>query len=309
MLRLSRSVPYVLPEPLAWLGKIRNTIFVGVLPGYNYIRGPWPSFTPLYGNPYQSINPLPYTWGDKLALKMTENLEVGVGLSVVWAGKGRPATESTFLHTFSTQGNEQAVDPGKRYTGINVSYRVPKLRDWAVFYVDGMANDEPNPIAYPLDSAFNPGLYFPKLPKFHNLDLRLEGVYTNIIGYPGVAQYYSNVHYAQGYTSDWQLMGDWVGRQGDGWQASSTYWWSATRKLQLAYRRQYVDKVLLGGGGLNDYSATLNWTLPKDVLLAGSVQYERWFFPLLASSAKTDVSFQFQLTYWPSHATAQTPHR
>jgi len=301
MLRLARTVPYELPEPFAWLGKIRNTVFIGVLPGYNYVRGPWPSFSPLTGNPYQSLNPLPYTWGDKLALKMTENLEVGVGLSVIWAGPGRPATGKTWLHTFSTQGNEQTLDPGKRYTGINVSYRLPKLRDWAVFYVDGLANDEPNPIAYPLDSAFNPGLYFPKLPGLHNLDLRIEGVYTNLIGYPGTAPYYSNVHYPQGYTTYWQLMGDWVGRQGDGWQATSTYWWSATRKLQLAYRRQYVDKVVLQGGGLNDFSGTFNWTLPKDLLLASTVQYERWVFPLLSPNPKSNVSLQFQLTYWPSH--------
>jgi membrane-associated phospholipid phosphatase len=301
LLKLSRSVPYELPEPLAWLGKIRNTVFVGVLPGYNFVTGPWPTFTPLYGNAFQNINPLPYTWGDKLALKMTENLEVGVGLSVIWAGKGRPATEQTWLHTFSTQGNEQTLDPGKRYTGINVSYRIPKMRDRVIFYVDGMANDEPNPIAYPLDSAFNPGLYFPRMPLLHNLDLRLEGVYTNIIGYPGVAQYYSNVHYAQGYTSYWQLMGDWVGRQGDGWQATSTYWWSATKKLQLAYRRQYVDKVLLQGGGLNDFSSSFQWTFPKNLLASAMVQYERWVFPLLSSEPKSNVAFQLQLTYWPSH--------
>jgi hypothetical protein len=96
-------------------------------------------------------------------------------------------------------------------------------------------------------------------------------------------------------------MGDWVGRQGDGWQATSTYWWSATRKLQVAYRRQYVDKVLLQGGGLNDFSGTFNWTLPKDLLLSSSVQYERWVFPLLSPTPKSNVSVQFQLTYWPGH--------
>lgn len=301
MLRLSRTTPYELHGPLAWLGKIRNTVFVGAPPNYNYVRGPYPSFQPLYGNSYQNINPIPYTWGDKLALKMTENLEVGVGLSVVWAGFGRPATGTTWLHTFSTNGNAQTNDPGKRYTGINVSYRLPKLRDKVIFYVDGMANDEPNPIAYPLDSAFNPGLYFPKLPKLRNLDLRLEGVYTNIIGYPGTAPYYSNNHYAQGYATYGQLMGDWVGRQGDGWQATTTYWWSATRKLQLSYRRQYNDKVLLGGGNLNDFGGTLNWEFRKEFLLACTVQYERWNFPLLASGPQTDVALQFQFTYWPGH--------
>jgi hypothetical protein len=305
MLRLSRTAPYELPEPLAWLGKIRNTVWVGALPNYNYVRGPYPTFAPLYGNPYQNINPIPYTWGDKLALKMTENLEVGVGLSVIWAGFGRPATGKTWFHTFSTQGNAQTLDPGKRYTGINVSYRVPKLRDWMVFYVDSIANDEPNPIAFPQDSAFNPGLYFPKLPKLHNLDLRLEGVYTNIIGYPGTAPYYSNVHYAQGYTTYRQLMGDWVGRQGDGWQATSTYWWSATKKLQLSYRRQYDDKVLLGGGNLNDFGGTLNWQFHRDFLLAGTLQYERWNFPLLAPSPQSDIAVQFQFTYWPGHNPGQ----
>ena len=306
MLRLTRAVPYVLPEPFAWLGKIRNTVYIGALPNYNYVRGPYPSFQPLYGNPYTNINPIPYTWGDKLALKMTENLEVGVGLTVMWAGYGRPANAKTWLHTFSTQGNAQTLDPGKRYTSINASYRIPKLRDWMVFYVDGMANDEPNPIAYPLDSAFNPGLYFPKLPKLPNLDLRLEGVYTNIIGYPGTAPYYSNVHFAQGYTTYWQLMGDWVGRQGDGWQATSTYWWSATKKLQLSYRRQYNDKVLLGGGNLNDFAGTLNWEFHRDYLVSGAVQYERWNFPLLGADAQSDVAVQFQFTYWPGHGNGRT---
>ncbi len=172
MLRLSRNVPYELHGPLAWLGKIRNTVFVGALPNYNYVRGPYPIFQPLYGNAYQNINPIPYTWGDKLALKMTENLEVGVGLSVVWAGFGRPATGTTWLHTFSTNGNAQTNDPGKRYTGINVSYRLPKMRDKVIFFVDGMANDEPNPIAYPLNSLQIRKRYpaIPIVTRWHNLD-------------------------------------------------------------------------------------------------------------------------------------------
>ena len=111
MLRMARVVPYPIPGALAWLGKIRNTIFIGRLGGYNYIRGPYPTFQPLFGNAFQNINPLPYTWGDKLALKMTPNLEIGVGLSVVWAGYSRPATMTSWWHTFSTQGNAQPLTP------------------------------------------------------------------------------------------------------------------------------------------------------------------------------------------------------
>ena len=305
MLKFGRIVPFQLHGPLAWLGEIRNTAFVGVLPGYHWLRGPYPAF-PVYGNPYQTINPLPYTWGDRLALKMSQNFEVGVGLSVIWAGQGRPATLSTWLHTFNTNGNVQRLDPGKRYTGFNISYRVPKLRDWMTFYVDGMANDQPNPVAYPKQSAWNPGLYFPKLPYFPNLDLRVEGVYTNLIDYPGVGEYYKNERYAQGYTIYNQIIGSWVGRQGDGVEAWSTYWFSPRNKLQLGYRRQWVDKVLLGGGGLNDYSASLDLLFRRNIQISSTLQYESWKFPFLSSSAVNNFTTQVQIMYAPRKGGAQS---
>ncbi len=304
MLKFGRIVPYQLPEPFTWLGKIRNTFFVGALTSYYWGRGAYPAF-PVYGNPYQTLNPLPYTWGDKLALKMTANLEVGVALSVVWAGPGRPATLQTWLHTLNTNGNNQRLDPGKRYTGINASYRLPKLRDWVTFYIDGMANDEPNPIAYPQDSAFNPGLYFARIPKIPNLDLRIEGIYTNVPGYPGLGPYYVNTRYAQGYTNYWQIIGSWVGRQGDGIQAWSTYWFTPRNKIQVGYRRQYVDPVLLGGGGLNDFSTTVDWLYKHDIQLSSTVQYERWNFPLLSAVPKNNVSASFQVMFWPIHGTTE----
>lgn len=304
MLKFGRVVPYELPEPFRWLGKIRNTAFVGALTSYYWGRGAYPGFQ-VYGNPYQTLNPLPYTWGDKLALKMTENFEVGVALSVVWAGPGRPATLQTWLHTFNTNGNGQRLDPGKRYTGINASYRLPKLRDWVTFYIDGMANDEPNPIAFPQDSAFNPGLYFARIPRIPNLDLRVEGIYTNVPGYPGGGPYYANARYAQGYTNYWQIIGSWVGRQGDGIQAWSTYWFSPRNKVQLGYRRQYVDPAFLGGGGLNDFSTTVDWLFKRDLQLSSTVQYERWNFPLLSAAPKNNVSTSFQIMFWPTHGTTQ----
>jgi membrane-associated phospholipid phosphatase len=302
MLKFGRVVPYQLPEPFAWLGKIRNTVFVGALTDYHWGRGAYPEF-PVYGSPYQNLNPRPYTWGDKLGLKMTENFEVGVALSVIWAGPGRPATLHTWLHTFNTNGNFQAVDPGKRYTGINCSYRLPKLRDWVTFYIDGMANDEPNPIAYPQDSAFNLGLYFARLPKLSQMDLRVEGIYTNVPGYPGLGPYYANERYAQGYTNYWQIIGSWVGRQGDGIQAWSTYWFSPRNKIQLGYRRQYVDPVYLRGGGLNDFSTSVDWLFKRDIQLSSTVQYERWNFPLLSAVPKNNVSASFQIMFWPTHGT------
>ena len=305
MLRVARVTPYQLPGPLAWLGKIRNTFFIGRLASYNWLRGPFPAGFPVYGSSTQLLNPLPYTWGDKLALKITQNFELGVTLSVVWAGHGRPATLQTWLHTFSTQGNGQPLDPGKRYNGINFSYRLPKLRDWVTFYVDGMANDEPNPIAYPEASAFNPGLYFPKLPKLPNLDLRVEAIYTNIPNYPAVGPYYFNARYAQGYTNYWQIIGSWVGRQGDAVQAWSTYWFSPQNKIQVGYRRQWVDPAFLGGGGLNDVSTAVDWLVKRDFQISSTFQYERWNFPLVSPTPKNNVAVGLQVMFWPVHDSAK----
>ncbi len=303
MLKIGRLVPYEPQGAFRWLGKVRNTAFVGALPNYYWVRGPYPQF-PVYGSPYQTVSPLPYTWGDKLALKMTENLEIGVSLSVIWAGYGRPATLHTWLHTLNTNGNAQTNDPGKRYTGFNFSYRLPKLRDKVLFYADGMANDEPNPIAYFHQSAWYSGLYFPRLPMLPNLDLRVEGGYTNVPDFPNLGPYYQNDHYAQGYTNYWQIIGSWIGRQGDAIQAWSTYWFSPRNKLQIGYRRLWVDPIFLQGGNLNDFSTSVDWLFKHDLQLSSTLQYERWNFPLLSPTPVHNVSASLQLMFWPTHGTS-----
>jgi len=300
MLRFGRIKPLQLPGPLAWLGMIRNESFVGRVGGYYYLRGPFPQF-PLVGDGYQLVNPQPYMWGDKLALKMTPNFEIGVTITVMWAGEGRPATLATWLHTWSSHGNAQPVDPGKRFNGINFTYRIPGLRNWLVLYADGMANDEPNPIAYPKQSAWNPGIYLPQLPKLPNLDLRVEGIYTNIPNYPGVGPYYFNEHYADGYRTYGEILGSWIGRQGDGILAWSTYWFSPQKKIQLGYRRQYNDPIFLGGGGLTDVSATVDWLVKPEIQVAPMVQYEHYNFPVLNPAPQTNVALGLQVTFWPTH--------
>jgi hypothetical protein len=300
MFRVGRVTPIQLPVPFSWLGKIRNTFFIGRVGGYYYLRGPYPEF-PLLGNGYQVVNPQPYTWGDKLGLKITPDLEIGVTITVMWAGLGRPATLATWLHTFSSRGNAQPVDPGKRFNGFNFSYRLPGLHNLVTLYADGMTNDEPNPIAYPTVAAWDAGLYFPKLPKLPNLDLRVEGIYTNIPSYPGTGPYYFNTHYANGYTTYGQIIGSWIGRQGDGIQAWSTYWFSGQKKIQVAYRRQYVDPVFLGGGGLNDASVSVDWLVKREIQVSPTVQYERFNFPLISPTPKNNVAVGLQVMFWPTH--------
>ena len=304
MLRVGRVVPYRLPGILEWLGEIKNTFFIGSMKGVTYLRGPYPEF-PLIGNGYQIINPQPYTWGDKLALKMTANFEIGVTISTLWAGSGRPATLETWLHSFSSNGNQQRLDPGKRYTGANFSYRVPWLRGFT-FYADGMANDQPNPVAYVRKSAWNPGIYLPSLPLFPKLDLRVEGIYTNVPNYPGLAPYYNNARYAQGYTLYNQIIGSWVGRQGSAIQAWSTYWFSPQKKIQAGYRRQWNDPVFEQGGGLTDVSTNVDWLFKREIQFSLLAQYERWNFPELSSwvggpMPRNNFTLGMQLAFWPLH--------
>jgi len=76
-------------------------------------------------------------------------------------------------------------------------------------------------LAYADRSAWVAGLYFPQLPKLPKLDFRVEGVYTDVPagGNIGHGFFYFNLAYRNGYTNDGNLIGSWIGRQGQGAQA------------------------------------------------------------------------------------------
>jgi hypothetical protein len=298
VLLIQKDRPVQLPGPFAYLGKINNTFFVGQLRGHHYVRGPYPNFV-LEGTATKTLNPQPFIWGEQLDLKMSPNLEIGFEISCMWAGYGRPATIGTWLHTFSFHGNAQAVDPGKRYGGFHFSYRLPGLRDVSIF-TDAMTNDEPTPIIYETRSAMNPGIYIARLPRLHQVDARVEAVYTNIPNYKdGVGAVYFNGHYADGYRNAGQLMGSWVGRAGTGIIAQSTYWFSGVNKIDVSMRRQFNDRHMLGGGDLTDFTAHSLWQLRGPWQLEGSITAERWRFPILQTSPQNNVTASFGVTLTP----------
>jgi hypothetical protein len=299
VLLIQKDKPLQLPGPFAYIGKINNTFFVGQLRGHYYVRGPYPDNFPLEGSAAKTLNPQPFIWGEQLDLKMSPNLEVGFEISCMWAGYGRPATIGTWLHTFSFVGNRQPLDPGKRFGGFHFSYRLPGLRDVSIF-ADAMANDEPTPINYPTRSAMNPGIYIARLPHLHQVDARVEGVYTNIPNYAdGVGAVYENGHYADGYRNAGQLMGSWVGRAGIGIVAQSTYWFSGVNKIDFSMRRQTNDRHMIGGGDLTDFSVHSLWQLRGPWQLEGNLTAERWRFPILQSSPQNNVTATFGVTFTP----------
>ncbi len=297
MLRLDRTTPFYLPGPLALIGPIRVDAFLARQGGVDFLRL-GPTFV-LTGQVNHSINPPPYIWGAFGSFKPTVNLEFGMGLTVVFAGQGRPLTFGTFFHTLSTSGNGQAVDPGDRRTEFNFTYRLPLLRTWAALYAEGLAEDEPLPLLYPRRSAMAPGLYFPRLPKLHQVDLRTEAVYTNLPNLRDQRFFYTNTHYANGYTNYGQIIGSWIGPQGVGWQGSTTYHVATRKTITGTYRRMYTDPGSLGGGNNNDFTAAADWLVRPNVAVMTSLQYERWNFKQLAPAARSDVSATFEVRFYP----------
>jgi len=145
----------------------------------------------------------------------------------------------------------------------------------------------------------DPGIYLPQLPHLKKVDLRMEGVYTDLPGLKESAYFYANARYVQGYTNYGQILGSWIGRQGRGGQASSTYWLSARTKASITYRKMTVDKAMLQGGNLDDISGSFIWTARPGIELSATGQYEHWKFPLLAPGVQSNFATTFQIKIFP----------
>jgi hypothetical protein len=297
MLRLARVAPMKLPSFLSVLGPVHFDSFFAREGGIHYVNL-GPTFVP-YGTAAQALDPPPYMWGVSFSIKPTENFELGFGHTTIFAGYGRPLNLKTFIHTFSILGNGQTVDPGKRTTEFNFSYHVPGLRKWLVLYSEAFAYNNPLEGTFLQRFAMDPGIYVPQLPGMRKLDLRVEGVNTNLPGLKDQAYFYTNAHYPQGYTNYGQIIGSWIGRQGSGAQASSTYWFSARNKASVSYRRMVADKSFLQGGQLDDISGSITWLVRPGIEFSATSQYESWKFPLLATGARSDVSTSFEIRLFP----------
>jgi hypothetical protein len=296
MLRLARAKPIHMPGILSWMGPVHFDAFFSREGGIHYVRL-GPTFIP-YGNASQPLNPPPYLWGVAFSIKPTRNFELGFAHTTIFAGYGRPLNLATFLHTFSTNGNDQAVDPGKRTTEFNVTYHPPGLRR-ILIYEELYAFDNPIAGRFLAFYAMDPGVYIPRIPRLEKLDLRMEGVYTDLPGEHDPAYYYTNTHYPQGYTNYGQILGSWIGRQGDGGQATSSYWFSARNKATISYRKMSVDKSFLKGGNLDDISASLTWMPKQGIEVSATGQYEQWKFPLLAPEGKSDFGTILEIRAYP----------
>ena len=297
MFRIARVKPLLLPGFLSKAGPVHVDSFFARQGGIHYVE--LGTALTVYGNASKPLNPPPYLWGFAFTIKPSDYVEIGFAHTVIFAGYGRPLTFGTFFHTFSVDGNGQQIDPGKRVTDFNFAYHPPFLRKRLVLYTEAMAWDNPVQGKFIGRYAFSPGIYVPQIPKIPNLDLRLEGVYTDLPKLPYEGYFYNNARYAQGYTNYGQILGSWVGPQGIGGVASSTYWFSPRTKASLNYRKTVTDAGYFQGGSRSDLCMQFTWTPNVSTQISGGVQYGRWNFVAISPDSKSDVTTTFQVRFFP----------
>jgi hypothetical protein len=286
MFRASRITPFTLPWIFHWLGPMKTDAFFGKLSGNEFPPRPW-------------------IHGEKISFKPTPNLEFGFTRLAEMGGVGRALTLGAVFNSY-TSFRESAYyrsnnNPGKRTAGFDFSYRVPFLRDWLTIYTDSLSSDDVSPVSAPRRAAVNPGIYLSHFPKMRNLDLRIEGVNTNTpsSSYGGQFIYFDSFYHDLS-TNNRNLIGSWIGREGTGIQAWSTYWFTPQNTLQFGYRHAKVNGDFIPGGEtVNDGSVKVNWWLGREINLSTYVQYEKWRAPILAPSPQTNWTASVQIGFWP----------
>lgn len=250
--------------------------------------------------------PRPFIHGEKISFKPTENLELGFSRTAEFGGVGRAFTLGHIWRsyfTFASPRNETAAnDPGKQTGGFDLTYRVPFVRNWLTLYTDSIADDDPSPLAAPRRAGIRPGIYLARLPRIPKLDLRLEAVYTDIptSRSNGGRFIYFDTFYHDLYTNKNNLIGDWIGREGMGFQGWSTYWFNPRSSLQIGYRHAKVAKDFIPDGEtLNDASIKLNWWFCRSLSVSGYLQYEKWLAPVFVPTAQTNWTSSVEVTFWP----------
>jgi Capsule assembly protein Wzi/PAP2 superfamily len=292
MFRVSRVAPFTLPWIFHWLGPMKIDAFFGKLSGNEF-------------------PPRPLIHGEKISFKPTANLEIGFSRLAEFGGVGRALTPAAIFNSYVSVHESDTYgpndNPGKRTAGFDFSYRLPFLRNWLTIYTDSLSADDVSPVSAPRRAAVNPGVYLSHFPKLHQLDLRIEGVNTanpsstpfNTI-HGGHFVYFENFYHDLS-TNKNNIIGSWIGREGQGIQAWSTYWFGQRNSIQLGYRHAKVSADFIPSGEtLNDGSLAANWWLGRDLSVTAFVQYEKWLAPILAPGPQTNWTASVQVAFWPA---------
>lgn len=282
--RVTSASPIVLPGVLRRLGSFRIDVVGGELSGHHL-------------PPRPLLNAQKFTWN------VTRDLEVGFTRWSLFGGAGvRGFTLGSVLRNLTANGAVygDAVDPGDRKSGFDFLWRPPLPGRPITLYADFYADDEPNPLASPRRSGFDPGVYFPRIPGLPRWDLRVEAPSTRLAtsDHGGTFLYWNDV-YHDANTNQGYLLGSWVGRDGRGLSIQSTWWRSARSELEFGYRQNRIGPAFLPGGGTQDDASVAHTFHPKlDWTVRISAQWERYRIPLLGGIHR-DLATTLELNYAP----------
>ena len=294
--QIDRTEPLYIPALSRLTGPFRYDFFVGSLKGHSDPNDPWLHV-------------------EKINFKPTPNVEFGFERSVIWGGKGHePITIGTFLRSFfsatsvSMATKESRQDPGARFGSFDFSWRLPWLNHWITLYTDSMIHDDVSPIDAPRHAGVRPGLFLSRFPGIPRLDLRFEGVNTD----PetsrsfGGGYLYTEFIQVQGYTNKGYIMGDAIGREGQGGQAWLTYHLSPREMVQTSFRHSKVaDDFIPSGTTQNSFDLRAVKRIQDRLELSGELQHEWWKAPIYQAGEQTDTVVTFQLTVYPEQKTAK----
>jgi Capsule assembly protein Wzi/PAP2 superfamily len=295
MFRARPIESFELPWIFRWFGPMKTDFFFGKLSGNEF-------------------PPRPLIHGVKITAKRTRNLEASFIYTSEFGGVGRPLTLGAILESFfsvsSSDIQPASRNPGKRTIGADFSYTFPHIRDWLQFYANGLlpeANNTPydnsqSPIYIWQRLAIRSGIFMPRLPHLPKVDFRVESTYTDppTLRSQFGKYVYWNDFYHDLYMNKGNLIGDWVGRQGMGFQAWTTYWFNPKNSIQFAYRHAKVDgNFIPSGETINDGSVKVIWQVRPDWNFSASVQYEKWLAPILAPTTQTNWTSSVNVTLWP----------
>ena len=131
------------------------------------------------------------------------------------------------------------------------------------------------------------------------MTIRSEGLLSphRDLAFPGF--FYFNVHYLSGYTNNRQLMGSWIGREGDGEQVWATWSLSPRSSIETSFRGMTVNREFLEGGALRDFSMATNLQIRPEWQLRLEDQAEWWRFPLLSTGFRRNDELTIELSYRP----------
>jgi hypothetical protein len=301
MLRIDRVSPWKLPWIFGFMGPTRWEFILGRLSGHDFVFG---ASTGLIGQWGKALGDQPFIVGQKLNFRPTPNFEFGIDYTRVTGGSGQPFTFHQFFKSVFSLGNGppgSSSDAGDIRSGVDFSYKIPGMRKWLTFYGDAFDEDEYSPLGYPRKSAFQGGLYMPRIPGVPKLDLRIEGGMTTPPDFPDCnGCFYQNTRFVNSYTNGGNLMGTSVGRASQGEQAWSTYWLGSRNTIQVNYRHRKLDSQFISGGGtVNDAGVRANFWFNNKFSLSGSVQYEKWQIPMLDSLVRSNLTTSVELGFWP----------